>query len=248
MQRREKNGIVWLEFELLVPFPELVQGVFLRHGGVSKDDFSSLNLSFTSGDVIENVQENLKRVSDILEIPQIARSTQVHGTLVREVANADAIFECDGLMTNQPGLGLLAQHADCQVAIFYDPVHKALATVHSGWRGSVQNIYAETIKAMNKRYGSQPEDLRVCISPSLGPESAEFINYETELLESFWKHQTSPNHFDFWAISQEQLLDCGIQPQHIEIARICTYANPDDYFSYRRNKMRGRHGTLAALR
>lgn len=248
MRRREKNGIVWLEFELLTPFPKVVHGVFLRHGGVSSNDFGSLNLSFTSGDALENVQENLKRVSETLEVPQIARSRQVHGKTVREITNPDEILECDGMMTDQPGIGLLSQHADCQVAIFYDPANKALATIHSGWRGSVQNIYAETIKAMAERYGSAPKDLRICISPSLGPENAEFINYKTELPGSFWKHQIKPNHFDFWAISQEQLETCGVQPQHIEIAGICTYAHPEDYFSYRRGKMRGRHGTVAALR
>lgn len=150
-------------------------------------------------------------------------------------------------MTDVKGLGLLITHADCQAAIFYDPVHRALANVHSGWRSSVQNIYLETIHKMRERYGSRPEDLRVGISPSLGPEAAEFRDFKTLFPEPFWSFQTKAEYFNFWEISRWQLISAGVLPHHIEIAGICTYSTPKDWFSYRREPCSGRHGTIAAL-
>ncbi len=175
-----------------------------------------------------------------------AHVRQVHGDRV-VVAQADEAPEADGLMTNEPQLCLTIKHADCQPAIFYDPTLKVLASVHSGWRGSVQNIYHKTVEQMKQTYGVKPENLLVSIGPSLGPEKAEFIHYKTELPESFWKHQTALNHFDFWAISREQLTQAGVLDHHIEILGLCTYSDKENFYSYRRDKTRLRHYTLAAL-
>lgn len=139
------------------------------------------------------------------------------------------------------------RHADCQAALLYDPVQKAIGNVHCGWRGSILNIYEEVVMQMNALYGSQPRDILVCISPSLGPMAAEFIHFKKELPESFWKYQVKPTYFDFWEISKRQLLEVGILEKNIEIAGMCTYTNQKDFFSYRRNKLTGHHGTCIAL-
>ena len=141
----------------------------------------------------------------------------------------------------------MVKHADCQAMILYDPLQKALAVVHSGWRGSVQNIYSQVVQAMKENYGCQPPHLLAGISPSLGPQAAEFINYRQELPESFWPFQIKPNYFDFWAISQAQLLACDSSSENIEIARMCTYANPADCFSHRRDRQVDRHHTIACM-
>ena len=226
---------------------KVVHGVFARHGGMSEKPYDSLNFSVTVGDSQECVDTNTERALKSLQLSRFQRAYQVHGPVVREVVSQIEPPKCDGLMTNQKGLGLLITHADCQAAIFYDPIHKALAVVHSGWRGSVANIYQETVRAMGKRYGSRPEELLVGISPSLGPEAAEFKNYKEELPRSFWEFQVKPNYFNFWEISRWQLLSAGLLPHHIEIARICTYTTPEDWFSYRRAPLSGRHATIAAL-
>ena len=130
----------------------------------------------------------------------------------------------------------------------YDKKQKAIAIAHSGWRGSTLNIYKKTIETMKKRYHSKPEDILVCISPSLGPDSAEFQNYKTELPESFWQFQIQPYYFDFWKISRWQLEEAGILPHHIEIAGMDTLSNPTDFFSHRRDKPSGRNATIAFLK
>jgi YfiH family protein len=252
MLRKEKDGIVWLEFELLQPFPHIRHAVFLRHGGVSAPPFHTLNIGFQVGDPDENVKENRQRMLSALElnnVPRLATGSQVHGNRCVCITQAEDINveSCDALLTDVADVALLIKHADCQAALFFDPVHNVIANAHAGWRGSVQNIYKTVVEQLMRTYKSRPEDLIVCISPSLGPEQAEFIHYKEELPESFWSFQTKPNYFDFWKISTMQLLACGIQNEHIEIASLCTYSNPHDFFSYRRDKITGRHGTMIQM-
>jgi len=226
MIRRKKENIQWLEFELLQPFPEVVHGVFTRHGGLSFTEEGSLSL-----------------VSKLLSLSSLEAPKQVHSDVVEIVPPKG---ECDGLITAERGVGLLIRHADCQAAIFFDPKQKVIANVHCGWRGNVQNIYAKTMKKL-KELGCKPEDLLVCISPSLGPENAEFIHHEKELPESFRPFQVKENYFDFWKIAKMQLEEEGVLEKNIEIAKICTFSAEEDFFSYRRDTKTGRNATVVSL-
>jgi polyphenol oxidase len=248
MIRKERNGIQWLEFDLLSNIPCLKHGVFLRDGGKSKGPYASLNLSYNVGDNTDNVNENQKTAADSMGLRYISWSNQNHGTEINEISiETPAPTEGDALATDFCGVGIMITHADCQAALFYDPEHRIIANAHAGWRGSVQNIYAHTVEFLGRKYASKPENLLVCISPSLGPQSAEFVNYRQELPENFWEFQVKPNYFDFWAISKMQLTQCGVLPEHIEVAEIDTYTNPKDFFSYRREKITGRNATVIML-
>lgn len=250
MIRKKKGEIEWLEFELFAEIPQLVHGVFLRHGGVSKGPHFSLNAGGATGDTEENVKENLQRVKNVLQIDHLIGSYQIQSSKVIHVQQVDQeIPEADGLITAIKGCGLFIKHADCQATIFYDPIYPAFATVHAGWRGNVKNIYAETVQEMRRVFGSKPENLLVGVGPSLGPEHGQFIHYKTELPEEFWPFQVRPEYFDLWAIARYQLEKCGILSHHIEIAQICTFANSEDFYSYRRDKtkIRGNHATVACL-
>ena len=250
MLRKEKNGIEWLEFELLAGIPEMVHGVFLRKGGVSQGPCASLNFGGNTGDHWEHIRENRERAAQALGIPQLISPYQVHSDRVVPVIGADLSpqEEADGLMTQISGLGLMIKHADCQAAIFYDPKNRALANIHAGWMGNVKNIYAKTIEQMGEKFGTRAQEVLVCISPSLGPSRSEFKNFRQELPESFWGFQVEPTYFDLWSIARHQLETCGVLPHHIEMASMCTYSHPDDFFSYRRDKpTTGRNATIAAL-
>ncbi len=249
MLRKEREGLQWLEFELFADYPHLKTAIILRYGGVSQGPFATLNLNYHVGDEPGHVEANLNKVSSLLKFPRLIWGKQVHGAHLEHLSKEKAWPEipCDGLTTSQSDLGLLIHHADCQAAIFYDPVQHALSAVHSGWRGNVQNIYAHTVQNMQSIYHSNPADLLVGISPSLGPENGEFIHFREEFPKSFWSFQIKPNYFDLWAISEWQLKECGVLPHHIQVARIDTYAHPEDYFSYRRSKIRGGNATVAML-
>jgi len=250
MLRKQKNGIVWLEFELFAAFPQLVHATFLRHGGVSTGSASTLDLGGRDKENPQASLENRRRVLEVMQAKHLVFPYEVHGT---QIVYVDQPLltppQCDALMTDKQDIALMNLHCDCQAAIFFDPKKQVIATAHCGWRGSVQNIYAKTLHALHEKWDVAPEDVRVGIAPSLGPEKAEFINYEKELPESFWSFQVKPTYFDFWRIARHQLEEAGVLPQHIEIASICNYSHPEDFFSYRRDHhITGNHGTLALLR
>jgi polyphenol oxidase len=248
MIRKSVDGIQWLEFEILADEPGLVHGVFLRHGGVSSGAYDSLNAGGRVGDDPGCIQENHNRMLKSLHIPRFSACYQVHGNAVAWVKKtSEPIGECDALIAQEINLALMIKHADCQAAIIYDPVHRSFANVHAGWRGNVKNIYRAAVQKMREAFGSKPQDLLVGVSPSLGPDHSEFINYRTEFPEEFWGYQVRPEYFDLWAIARHQLEECGILPHHIEIASICTYSNGEDFFSYRRDKITGNHATLVML-
>ena len=216
---REKDGIQWLEFEQFQEFPHLKHGVILNPDGEQ-------HIEALTGC-------NAQVIGD-----------QCHGThvsLIQDLSQTK-IQACDGLMTSLKNVAILTRHADCQAVLIYDPVKKVIANVHCGWRGSVGNIIAAAITKMP----SCPEDLHVCISPSLSAQAAEFINHESELPEHFHRFQTKPNHFDFWEISKHQLTSLGVLDHHIEIAQMCTYADLQ-FFSARRDRTQKRHISFIGL-
>lgn len=249
MQRKTHDHIEWLEFDLLADFPRLHHAVFLRKGGCSQPPFDSLNIAKLEGENEKDVEENLLRIQKQLKFQRFVMGRCCHQDRIAFVdeTSPSEIKDYDGLMSRAPGISLMMNHADCQIGLFYDPKNHAIANIHAGWRGSVKNIFGKTVTQMQKQFGSNPADLLVCISPSLGPENAEFINYAIELPQEFWQFQVKPLYFDFWSISECQLQNAGILTHHIEIARLCTYANPSDYFSYRRDKVTGRHATCITL-
>ena len=249
MLRRKAGTIEWLEFELFQEFPAIKHGFFLRHGGVSTGAFSSLNAGSSSGDDEENMAKNRELIRQALQIETLVICEQPHKDQVAFLPSEKMeLGRCDGMITKRAQEGLLIRHADCQAALFYDPATSTIANVHAGWRGNVKNIYAATVEKMVRDAGSKTKDIRVCISPSLGPDRAEFTNYRTELPESFWPFQTRPTYFNLWEIGRRQLLDAGILAHHIQFAEICTYDNPVDCFSFRRDKrVTGGHGSVIAL-
>ena len=227
-----------------------------RTGGISNPPFQSFNLSYGVGDTVNAVTENRERLKSQLNIQHLLSARQVHGdnifiadnTLTEDVE----VDNFDALMTNIPTIGLMIQQADCQTVTLFDPVHSAISAIHCGWKGSVLQILAKTVKAMEDRYNSLPANLHATISPSLGPCCAEFINYTTELPSSFLAFQVKENYFNFWNISEMQLADAGLKKKNISISGVCTSCS-QDYFSYRRacrtgEGQTGRCATVIALR
>ncbi|MCH9614703.1 MAG: Polyphenol oxidase [Chlamydiia bacterium] len=188
-------------------------------------------------DDIKAVLENIERAKKALGIKTLAKLTQVHSKKVVE-ADPNQVFEADAHMTTTPGLGLMVRFADCQGALFYDIKQKKIAAVHAGWQGLVSNIYRETFLAM----GSDPKDLIVCVGPSIGPKHFRHLEFP----ETFKRFEEAKDHYNLWDLAEDQLTTLGIE--QVEISRICSYDNPNDYYSHRRDSISGRNCTLFALR
>ena len=227
-------------------------GVFLRSGGVSPSPYDSLNISYHVGDQAENVRENRRKVMKTLGLPFLVSAKQVHGKRIYQVTETPAKTESevdgyDGLLTDIPGVALMIQQADCQAVLLHDPLRPAVANIHVGWRGSVGDIIGETIRMMKECYHTRTDTLLAAISPSLGGCCAEFVTFREELPTSLHGYQTRKNHFDFPAISRDQLTGAGVLAKNIETAGICTKCDPH-FFSYRREGVTGRCCSVIGLR
>ncbi len=256
---RELNPIVWPALEAV---PGLTHAVFTRHGGVSQPPYESLNAGLSNGDRHEAVTENLRRIAAWVGLESLVAVSQVHGThvvVVDEAFLGQARTRCengfrlalgpqaDAMVTASRGVGLMIKIADCQAVFLVDPVRRVIANVHCGWRGSVQNILAATVRVMAERFRCRPADLLAAISPSLGPCCAEFRHFEREIPRDLWTFQVRPTYFDFWAVSRHQLTACGVRPENIHTAGECTVCRRDKYFSYRGEKTTGRMAAVVGL-
>lgn len=247
MQRKTAGQIEYYQFEPFLNEKDIIHGSFLRHGGMSEHPFESLNVSENGEDSTVAVESNLALISSVLDIRNVARLNQQHGKVCRAV-HEPGIYDGDCIMTQESGLMLMVRHADCQAALFFDPVNRAIAAVHAGFRGLVQNIYQESLTAMNAAFGTDPKDVLVGIAPSLGPKKAEFTNFKEEFPEQYHKYGDASCLFDLWMLGKDQLVEAGIPPNNIELIEVCTFEARMDCYSYRRDKVTGRHATCIALK
>jgi len=257
MIKKEKNGISFYQFENLAGIPEIRHGFFPRSGGVSPAPFQSLNVAFGVGDDPDCIEKNRRRISRCFGGQDLVFAKQVHGTSVLIYGDhgrknppgpSDASEIGDAMVTDMPGRNLAIQVADCQAVLLFDTAREVVANIHSGWRGSIQNIIGSTVFAMVSRFGSRPPDIIAGVGPSLGPCCAEFVNFKKEIPEMFWQYRDSKNRFDFWAMSTDQLCRAGVRSKHIELSGICTRCRTDLFFSYRGEKTTGRLAAVIGLR
>jgi YfiH family protein len=255
MIAKKKNGLVFYTFELFEPFERLSHGVFTRQGGLSRPPYDALNLAFNNEEPQEVTAANLDRVAEALGFDGLAAAGQVHGDKALVVRAQDdycprradeVVRGYDALITPDAGVALLTKLADCQGVMLFDPKTDTLALVHSGWRGSVGNAIGKTVARLEAEFEVDPGDLLAGIGPSLGPCCAEFVNYRTELPESFLAYRNG-NYFDFWAASRDQLTGAGLRAENIETAGICTVCGREGFYSYRREKKTGRFGLAAGI-
>ena len=222
----------------------VTHGFFGRKGGVSKGQYESLNVGKGSQDSTENITENRARVAKALGTsePKLLSLSQIHST---EVLIVDAPFtatspKADGLVTKTPGLAISALAADCGPVLFSDPQAQIIGACHAGWRGALSGVTTETIRAMES-LGASRKNIHAVLGPCISQASYEvghdyrdtFVA-ENEAHDRFFK--LGPNrkpHFDLKRFILAKLRKDGLT--HIDALPDCTYAQPEDYFSYRYN-------------
>ena len=261
----EKGELPVLHYPLLDACGMVKHCFTTRGGGVSKGMFESLNLSFTRGDDEADVQENYARVASFFgtDKTHFVCSDQTHTTNVRRVGKADAGYgvtrprpykDVDGLVTDEPGIILSTFYADCVPLFFVDPVHRAIGLSHSGWRGTVGRMGAETLLAMEREFHTRPEDVLAAVGPSICQDCyevsadvadafyKEFPGHEKEILldKGNGKHQ-----LDLWKTNEIILREAGIAKEHLAVTNICTCCNSQLLFSHRASQ--GKRGNLGAF-
>lgn len=252
-----KGGAPYCRFANLTGLSGFVHGIFTRRGGESRAPFDSLNVGLGVGDQPDAVSENRRRVAASLGMDRLVYLHQVHGDgirvikgrqgrLARQEGDADPMVG-DAMVTNVPGVCLGIQVADCQAVVLYDAERKVVANIHSGWRGSIANIIGRTVETMAAEFGCDPAGMLAGVGPSLGPCCGEFKRFRQEIPEKFWSYRVSEDHFDFWAISRDQLIRAGLAGENITVTGCCTKCHPELFFSYRGERVTGRFVVAAGL-
>ena len=276
--RLHAEGTPYLTFPMFSAFDWIRHGFSTRLGGVSEGIYASMNLSFTRGDCRPSVEENFRRIGSALQIPveDMVMSDQTHTTNILYVDDShrgmgilrDRDFhDIDGLITDVPGVCLVTSYADCVPLFFVDPVHHAIATSHSGWRGTVHNITQNTVTAMQTRFGTNPSDLVAFIGPSICGHCYEVSEDVAEefaqaygpevfhgILTNEWSHPMDgstptpiPGKYllNLWRANEINMLRAGIRPENIGITDLCTCCNPTLLHSHRASK--GQRGGLCGF-
>jgi len=231
-----------------------------RYGGVSTGARASLNLAHGRGDSMENVEKNLKILASALgyDPEKYVMTRQIHSDVVRVVTDQDCngfchrdYPECDGLVTNTPGVTLLIFTADCTPLLFHDPVTGAVGAAHAGWRGTVKGIGVRVVEAMHKNFGCDPANIRAAIGPNIGQ-----CHFETDAdvpeavrqafgpeAEAFIEKRGEKYHLDLKRINALVLRRAGVR--HIDISEDCTYCQSRRFWSHRVTK--GDRGSQGAV-
>lgn len=264
------KDIIYLTFPLLEK-TGLVRHLFsTRMGGVSRGIYSSMNLSFSRGDNKENVDENFRRIAQVLDsTPEhIVCSRQTHTTNVRKVTEKDLgkgvvretdYDDVDGLITNVPGIILATFYADCVPLYFVDVKRGAIGLSHSGWRGTVNRMGQATLQAMKRAYGTEPSDVMAAIGPSICQDCYEVGEEVADAFrKSFpneWEYlirkgkEEGKYQLDLQETNRRILLAAGVLPENIAVTDICTCCNSELLFSHRgSNGKRGNLGAFLELR
>ena len=251
-----RNAASFFQFENLSRYPAIRHGVFTRRFGYSTGVFQSLNVSFGLGDAADNVRANRRLIARAIGGRDLVFAEQVHGDTVIVVNSQNSFSGTgtdrvagsgDALVTADSGKFLIIQLADCQSILLYDPIRRVVANIHCGWRGSIKNIVGRTLQVMNKYFQCNSADVIAGIGPSLGPCCAEFINYRTEIPDKYWRYKSADDHFDFWALSRDQLIAAGVLRENIETGSICTKCNTEEFFSYRAEGQTGRFAAVIGV-
>lgn len=245
-----------LQFENLKRESKLIHFSTTRHGGASQGSYEAFNLSEFSGDQIENVNNNRKRLlscfnlsANDLYIPEQCHQDKiiVIDKEFLEEKNKEIqkklLKNFDAIITSQKNICIGIFTADCVPILIFDPINKVIAAIHAGWRGTVNYIAVKTVEKMKTEFDSKVETLLVGIGPSI---CYKHFEVGEEVVEEFSKknfemaqilvinNQNRKFYINLQKANSWQLLKTGIPQSNIEISDLCTYSHSELFFSARR--------------
>ena len=255
-QLHARTGTVLLNGMIVEP---LHDGKLLRFGAIAElpgcthaITVKPWNMACHCGPDAGAAVERRRTVCDALDLPfeRLTCAEQVHGCELAVVdvgqagagrdGRASAIAGVDGLLTDQPGIGLMLLSADCPLVLVCDPGRPAVGVAHASWRGTVSRISQHLANRMIGELGCKPADLWAGIGPSAGPECyvvGDDVRQQAAASlddpERYFQQTPGGMTFDLWSANRDQLLAAGLRSERIEVAGISTIRD-DRFFSYRR--------------
>lgn len=168
----------------------------------------------------------------------LATVQQIHSDKVLQADRAGPMGEGDALISNQPGITLSVRTADCLPILMADTRNRAIAAVHAGWRGTIQEIVPKTIQAMADRFGTHPDDLVIGVGPGIGACCFEVGPEVAIQFAKVFPERTDLNQktkVDLVETNLRLLRRNGGSVRQIATSGLCTYCRPDLFHSYRRD-------------
>ncbi|MTI43631.1 hypothetical protein JM93_02857 [Roseibium hamelinense] len=229
--------------------PGIRHAFFTRQGGISTGIYGSLNIGLGSNDNTDHVRENRRRVSENLGVApdHLLTPYQIHSPDVIKVKTPwrdEADRKADALVTDRPGLAIGISTADCGPVLFADPDAGVVGAAHSGWKGAIGGVLENTLAAMED-LGADRARITATLGPTIsqscyevGPEFHGHFTAEDEFNNTFFGPSNRPGHLMFdlpgYVVSRLKAAGCG----HVEDLALCTYADEERFFSYRRTTHR----------
>lgn len=267
MNKRELNLHTYIENEDTVPYLSFKSlegldwlgcGFSTRIGGVSTGCCATMNMSFARGDDPGAVHENIRRFGKSAGFlpEEVVMPHQCHTTNVRAVGKDDCgcgVFkpgceeEIDGQVTDGSRVVLYCLGADCVPVFLADVERKAIAAVHAGWKGTLNDIVSSALITMKEAYGTEPKDIKAVIGPSI---CADCYEVSADVALPFKeKYQADGSAglpvvrpvsgkddkylLNLWEANRINLKNAGVSEANIEISGYCTKCHPDMLFSHR---------------
>lgn len=234
------------------PAPATVKALSTsRLGGMSKSSYSSLNLGSNVVDDEGCVAQNKLILLETASLPsQPIWLEQVHGTSVIELNDAknQTLPEADAAFTQDDGVVCAVMTADCLPVLLCKKNASAVAAIHVGWRGLLAGVIENTVSRL-----AEPEQLLAWLGPAIGPGRFEvghevkhaFVEKHPNMQQAFQPVDAEHFHADLYALARMTLLQCGVKRMYG--GEYCTYNQPDQFYSHRRDGLTGRMASLIWL-
>lgn len=256
----KKDGIEYLQFRKLLEYSDIVKHAYAI--GLDKNfrTARAKNAMPLTSEEYGKAVNDYKKLTDSIGINyiNIAKPNQAHTKNIKVIEhkiksnepdfNLEDYTETDGLITNKTNIALATTNADCILLLFFDPVKKVIANVHSGWKGTLQRISVEAVNKMKDEYKCQPEDIICCICPSIRKchfkvhkDVQEPFYNEFEDLAEIEQIIVPIEGEDRWSIdtvkiNQIILENAGLKKENIIDSGICSVCNSDLIHSFRVEK------------
>lgn len=239
---------------------------YFKFNTLNKDNdvihlFTKKNFNFNKNNCsTEEINKNYKIIQKDLnyKFKHIISGEQLHSNkvVIIDKNNLYDNFKCDGFITNLKGVALVTYLADCQAIYLYDPIKKVIGNIHSGWKGTLNEIVKNAINLMIDKYNCEVKNILVFINPSIMECCFEvdtdvmllfknkFNNYKNIIFKNNNKY-----HINTIKINIDIMLELGINRKNIFCSNICTKCNNDKYHSYRNDGINsGRNIALICLK
>jgi YfiH family protein len=223
-------------------------GVSTGPWGVPPSGTGGMNLGVLSGDAPEAVRDNRARLRAAL--PSEPRwLKQVHGPTVVRAEDVDEPPEADASITSTPGVVAAVLVADCMPVLLADVEGRCVGVAHAGWRGVAGGVIQATVRAMRSALGDREAELVAYLGPAIGPARFEV---GAEVLEAIagslpgaaaaFRPRGDKYLADLFALGRLALSEVGVS--RVQGGAECTFSAPDRFYSFRRDRVTGRHAAL----